>query len=229
MICILVPVLGREHQIEPLLENIAETTEVDHRVVFICSPTDPAREACLASDAETIVVSWAPDRADFAMKINYAYEQIVEDWYFQAATDLSFRSGWDTKALQCAEVNRVGVVGTNDLGNPLVMRGHHSTHILFSRAYIEQYGGTFDDSGTVFTTAYDHQFIDTEFIQTALARKQFRPARHSIVEHMHPHWKKGEMDATYEKSERAFLDDMKVHNERMRRMRRGLPAGRRRR
>ena len=30
--------------------------------------------------------------------------------------------------------------GTNDLGNALVVRGVHSTHTLFSRAYIERYG-----------------------------------------------------------------------------------------
>jgi hypothetical protein len=232
VISILVPVLGREHQIEPLLTSIAEATKTEYRVTFICSPGDPARKACLASEADTIVVTWDPDRADFARKINLAYEQTEpEEWYFQGATDLVFHPEWDKQAFHVAQSSRCGVIGTNDLGNPLVKRGNHATHILFSREYIETHGGTFDGSGTVFTPAYDHQFVDTEFIQTALLRGQFKAALRSHVEHMHPHWGKGETDDTYAKSERSFREDAKLHNERIRLMRRfhGRPTNRRRR
>lgn len=220
-LAILVPVLGREHQIDPLLESIAASTS-DYRVFFICSPSDPVREVCLSRDADTITVPWEPDRADFAKKINCAYGLVEEDWYFQAATDLVFQPGWETRALRMAQTSRCGVIGTNDLGNPSVKRGNHSTHILFSRAYIEEYGGTFDDSGTVFSEVYDHNFCDTEFVQAAILRGQFKSSLRSIVEHMHPHWGKGLMDDTYEKSERLFREDAKIHNERMRRMRREL-------
>jgi hypothetical protein len=217
VLAILVPVLGRDHQIEPLLESIAASTESPYRVVFICSPSDPAREICLASDADTVIVPWEPDRADFAKKINLAYNTFEEDWYFQAATDLVFQPGWDTRAFHVARNSRCGVIGTNDLGNPSVQRGHHATHIIFSRAYIEEYGsGTFDGSGAVFSELYDHQFCDTEFIQTAKLRKQFKPSLRSVVEHMHPHWGKGEMDGTYLKSERSYREDAALYSQRMR-------------
>jgi glycosyltransferase involved in cell wall biosynthesis len=223
VIAILVPVLGRAHQIEPLLASIAAATEEEYRVVFICSPDDPTREVCLKSDADTVTVPWGPNRADFAKKINRAYATVEEEeWYFQAATDLVFHPGWAERALHVAQSSRCGVIGTNDLGNPMVKRGNHSTHILFSRAYIEKFGGTFDGSGAIFSEVYDHQFVDTEFVQTALFRKQFKSSLRSHVEHMHPHWGKGEMDATYEKSERSFREDARIFNERMRRMRRGL-------
>lgn len=225
MIAILVPVLGRQHQIGPLLQNIARVTAVPYEVHFICSKGDPARKACLASEAETITVPWEADRADFARKINLAYERIEAEWYFQAATDLRFYPGWAPSALSVAKSSGAGVIGTNDLGNPTVKRGNHATHILFSRSYIEQYGGTFDGSGKVFSEVYDHQFVDTEFVQTALWRKQFKPSLRSRVEHLHPHWGKGEMDATYEKSERSFLADAKIYNQRMRRLK-GLPGTR---
>lgn len=213
---ILVPVLGRAHQIEPLLESIAAATKVDYRVLFICSPNDPAQEVCLASEADTMTVSWEPGRADFAKKINLAYEETNDEWYFQGATDLVFHPGWDTAALQVARGGLTGVIGTNDLGNAQVKRGIHSTHTLFSRAYIEQYGGTFDGTGAVFSEEYDHQFVDTEFVQTAVLHHQFRPSLRSTVEHMHPHWAKGEMDETYEKSAREYHEDAAIYNQRMR-------------
>ena len=228
-LAILVPVLGRPHQIDPLLENIEAATDVDHRVVFICSRNDDTRLVCEKTKAETIVVPWEPGRGDFARKINLAYSSLDDDWFFQGATDLLFHQGWATKAMQAAQRSQVGVIGTNDLGNPAVIRGTHSTHIVFSRHYIETCGGTFDDSGKVFCEEYDHQFVDTEFVQTATLRRSFAPCKFSVVEHLHPHWGKGEMDDTYVKSERSFHEDMALYNSRMRRIRQVVqrcpPAG----
>ena len=214
MIAILVPVLGRPEQIDPLLVSIAEATTNPHRVLLICSPQDSALDVCMASDADMIVVPWKPDRADFARKINLAYRETDEPWLFQAATDLRFHRHWDAMALRAAGTARV--IGTNDLGNPLVQRGHHSTHTMFACSYIEERGGTFDDSGAVFSEAYDHQFTDSECIETAKLRGEFSFARQAIVEHLHPHWKKGAMDATYEKALRCTDKDRALYLGRMR-------------
>ncbi len=216
VISILVPVLGRPHQIEPLLDSIAAATHSDYRVVFICSPNDETRKVCRETDADTIVVPWEPGRADFAKKINLGFRETESEWLFQAATDLKFHDGWDVRALRIGEASRIGVVGTNDLGNPTVKRGTHATHILFSREYIDTHGGTYDNTGAVFCELYDHQWVDTEFIQTATLRQQFKPSLRSIVEHMHPHWNKGEHDETYAKSERSFREDSKLYNSRIR-------------
>lgn len=219
-IAILVPVLGRSQQIKPLLESIHATTGVEHRVIFVCSPGDEATKVCKKTGEETVVVPWEPGRADFARKINLVFPRVSEPWVFQGATDLKFHPQWAERALHVAEASRIGVVGTNDLGNPSVVRGKHSTHILFSRDYIERFGGTYDNTGIVFSEEYDHQFVDTEFIQTAILRRQFQPCLRSVVEHLHPHWGKGEMDDTYVKSEREFREDAKIFNNRMRQARR---------
>lgn len=228
MITLLVPVLGRAHQIKPLLQNIREATSIEHRIVFICSKGDDATKVCKKTNAETIVVPWEPGRADFAKKINYAYDAIVDEWYFQGATDLRFQERWASIALHIGERHGVGVVGTNDLGNPSVQRGNHATHILFSRAYIEEHGGTYDGSGKVFSEVYDHQFVDTEFVQTAQLRGQFKPSLDSVVEHLHPNWGKSGMDSTYEKALRETSEDRRIYTDRMRRMR-TLESRRRRR
>lgn len=217
MIAILIPVLGRAHQIEPLLSNIhaASTTKV--AVYFICSPADKeAKKACLASDATTIVTNWAPAKGDYAKKLSLGYRSTDEKWLFQGATDLLFHDGWDARALACHRASRRHVIGTNDLGNPLVVKGRHSTHTLVSRHYLDTYGGTVDGSGAIFSEVYDHQYSDTEFIETAIRRRHFHHCRNSVVEHLHPHWQKGENDDTYMKALRATEQDRRLFVERRR-------------
>jgi Glycosyltransferase like family 2 len=216
VIAILVPVLGRPHEVAPLLESIAVTKE-EHTVYFLCSPNDRKQiAACEASDAEVIVVPFRPGPADFARKINYGFDVTEEPWLFQAADDIRFSPDWERQALAVATAKRVGVIGTNDLGNPLVIRGRTSTHTLFERKYIEEYGGgTVDGSGRVFCELYDHQYVDSEFIQTAQMRKQWAFSRGSVVEHFHPHWGKAQMDNTYKKAMRATVKDRGLYQKRL--------------
>lgn len=216
MIAIVVPVLARPHNVEPFMESVS-VTEVPYVVYFVCSRGDSEQiAACRATDAEVIVVGWKPGPADFAKKVNRAFERTEEEWFFQGADDIRFSPKWDVNALAIAERRRARVIGTNDLGNPHVKRGIHSTHTLIHRSYIEDYGsGTVDGSGLVFSELYDHQWVDNEFIQTAAMRKEYAPARDSIVEHFHPHWGKNQMDATYEKATRATQADILLYKERM--------------
>lgn len=216
MIAILVPVLNRPQNVAPFMESVANTEE-DYTVYFICSPKDRDEIAeCEQSGAEVLAVSFKPIGGDFARKINHAYSVTTEEWLFQAADDIRFSPKWDRHAMAVSLRQRVGVVGTNDLANPWVVRGRHSTHTLFRRSYIEEYeGGTVDDSGTVFCEQYDHQYVDVEFVQTAKMRKQWAFSKNSVVEHLHPHWGKAEMDPTYEKATRRTERDMALYRSRL--------------
>lgn len=210
MIAVLLPVLGRAHQIESVLRSLKESTVNEYRAILICSPKDDALKAARASEADVLVASWQAGHADYAKKLALGYRESDEPWIFQGATDLTFYPGWDVKAFKVARRFAPGVIGTNDMGNPFVMRGLHSTHSLISRDYIEKFGGTLDGSGVVFSEAYDHQWSDCEFIETARRRRQFIFAKNSRVEHLHPHWGKGETDSTYEKAWRATSEDQKL-------------------
>lgn len=210
MIAILVPVLGRAQQIKPLLASIAQATRNEHRVVLIFSPGDEGISEADGSDALVLTTNWRPERADYAKKLALGYESTDEPWLFQGATDLVFYPDWDLHALKIAQRSGCLVIGTNDLGNPLVKRGRHSTHSLFAREYIRHWGGTSDGSGLIFSEAYDHQWTDSEFVETATRRGKFCFSKRSIVEHLHPHWGKGEMDATYEKAHRETSQDQKT-------------------
>lgn len=199
MITIVIPVLGRAHQIAPLLKSISAATSVEHEVVFICSPNDTeARDACLASSARTLIADWAPGHGDFARKIALAYASTEGEWIFQGATDIEFSSGWDTAALQVARETGALVIGTNDEGNPSVISGKHSTHTLIARSYCDDPGASMDGPRTVFSFEYQHNFTDSELVNLAKARGVWSFSPGSIVRHNHVHWGLAPMDQTYE-------------------------------
>lgn len=217
---IAIPVLGRPGQEQKVLESIHANSRTPYRVLFLCSQGDsPQIAACAQTGAGMLIVPWPAGPGDFARKINYAFAKLADEFLFTAADDLRFHPGWDEKALRVAEDTGAGVIGTNDMGNPLVRRGRHSTHSLVRRSYIEEQGGTFDGSGAVLCEKYDHQWCDNELVQTAMLRHQWAFAHEALVEHLHPNWRKSDMDATYEKAMRATRADIALFQKRMRRAR----------
>ena len=204
MIEILCPVLERPQNAAKMAESVRGATTEPWRLSFICSPHDKAeREACVAeskADSRVAVMStyFEHGPCDYAKKINFACKWTMSEWLLLAGDDLRFHSNWDTHALQAAEESGKQVIGTNDLSNPTVMRGLHSTHPLVKRSYYLDYG-TVDDPKKLLHEGYQHQFVDTEFVETAKARNQWVFCAHSHVEHLHPIFNKGEMDYTYQR------------------------------
>lgn len=211
-LAILVPVLHRPHRVEPLLESI-EANTTGHRVVFLATPGDNAEhDAIAAAGAEMILVDWR-SRGDYARKINTAVRLTGEPYVFLGADDLRFHRGWFDRAAERMQTG-VGVVGTNDLCNPRVMRGEHATHCLVARWYTQQ--GTVDDATKVLHEGYPHEFVDDEFVGTARKRDAFAFARDSVVEHLHPMAGKSPMDALYEGQKRRMRTGRPIFERRRR-------------
>jgi len=218
VIAILVPVLSRPQNARPLVESIHAATTVPYEIHFLCSPGDGAEieavsEMTQESRAQGTVVSFANGPGDWAKKINFGFAITQSEFCLLGADDLRFHVGWDKAALKVAEDTGAGVIGTNDLGNATVMRGLHSTHPLVRRAYVETYG-TIDTPGQCLHDEYSHQWVDTELVETAKVRRQWAFASDSRVEHMHPFWKKGDMDATYEKALSTSKEDHALYQQR---------------
>lgn len=197
-VAILVPVLRRPHRVAPLLESIAAATPEPHRVLFICTPGDDAELAAVdAAGGERIVMERPYEgHGDYARKINAGYRATDEQLLFLGADDLHFHSSWLDRATQRL-TNRIQVVGTNDLGNPTVIAGRHATHSLVTRKYCDE-RGTIDEQGLVLHETYPHEWVDSEFVETAKARRAWAFAGDSIVEHLHPHWGKAPTDSLYD-------------------------------
>jgi glycosyltransferase involved in cell wall biosynthesis len=192
-VVIIVPVLGRPHRVSPLIENINHATPEPHRVLFVADVDDqPELDALQAVRAEWIAVD---QPRNYAGKINAGYRATTEPLFFMAADDLNFHPDWLSRALKWMGEG-IDVVGTNDICNPRVMTGQHSTHTLVRRSYIDTHG-TIDEDGKVLHEGYAHEYTDDEFVQTAKKRGVYAHAFDSIVEHLHPNVNKADDDDTY--------------------------------
>ena len=226
MIDIIIPVLGRPQNAQPLVDSIRANTTCSYAITFVCSLGDEEQEeACRATDLDdapvfTFVETWRPGPADAAMKWNWGYSETAGELYpyvFLAADDLEFTPGWDVEALKVADRTGAGVIGTQDTMNPMVKHGRHSTHSLVRRSYIDTFGGTFDETpGVVYCELYDHQCVDNELVQVARDRGEWAFANNSVVIHHHPIYdKQTKMDSTYEKALAEGSADMRLFKERL--------------
>lgn len=214
MISILIPVLNRPERAQPLVDSIRASSAEEHEIVFLCSPGDGQQyHACHVTGEHTMLCAWKPGRGDFAKKINRGFRETTNEFILMGADDLRFHPGWDTSLLEVAARTGAGVIGSNDLGNPQVTRRQQfSTHPLIRRSYIANYGGTGDaKQNVVLYEGYDHNFVDRELWDVAACRGLTAFAADAKIEHLHPHWRKGEMDSTYEKGMANFHEDQRIY------------------
>jgi hypothetical protein len=208
VIAVLVPALGRPERVAPFRESWESASRVEGSLLWIVSPGDEATmAACAVAGVSCVEATFPLAGGDYARKINLGVDLTLEPWVFQAGDDLRFHDGWDEEALRIGQSNPAAyVVGTNDLGNPLVKAGKHATHSLIARDYIEEQG-TIDEPGKALHEGYWHCWVDNELIETAKARRAYWAARRSKVEHLHHIWRKGRNDATYRRGQERYHED----------------------
>ena len=211
-VVIVVPVLGRPRRVQPLMADVAAATPEPHRLLFVVNRRDGITARALrAAGADHFIVG---GRGTYPEKINAALHRTDEPLIFTAADDLHFHPGWFPAALEQLD-DGAGVVGTNDLGNPRVVAGEHSTHSLVTRAYAMDPGGAWDTPGSILHEGYRHLFCDDELVGVAQARGVYRHAAESVVEHLHPHHAKAESDATYALGSKFVRDDRATYDRRV--------------
>lgn len=216
-VAVLIPVLGRPGRIRGLLASLsASEGEIRIHPVFIYSAGDTEEIYALDSvNADKLRADWRPGRADYAKKMNMGYAWAVRrgfEWIMLAADDVQFHPGWAEAALRTYQSSGACVIGTNDLKNPKVMAGEHSTHTLVHRDYVEC--GTADEEGKLLCELYDHQWVDNEFVETAQYRGTYAHSHDSLVEHFHPVWGNAEEDSTYAKGQADGVGDQRLYFER---------------
>lgn len=186
------------------MDAFAASTPEPHRLLFVVSRDDREELRALESEgAEFLIASVG----SYPAKVNLAYRATDEPVLFLAADDLAPREGWLSAALACLDAGAL-VVGTNDLGNPRVLAGEHSTHTLVSRAYCDSPGAAFGQPGAVLHEGYHHWYVDDELVGLARHRGVYAHAHDSVVEHLHPYHGKAPHDATYRVGERRKRQDL---------------------
>lgn len=223
-VAVVVPVLGRPHNAEPFMRSLRASTGLA-RVYAIVSPDDSDTAAAwkqagadvMRGDDEHVVgQAPGPTAHTFAEKVNLGHRQTREPWLFAVGDDVAFRPGWLDHAQHVARTQHAAVVGTNDLGNPRVVAGDHATHLLISRAYIDEHGASWDGPGTVCHEGYRHWYVDDELVTVAKQRGVWAMALGSIVEHLHPAWGKAPDDEVYRLGQSHAEADLKLHQARRR-------------
>jgi hypothetical protein len=213
VILIAIPVLGRPERARIVHASATEATTVEHRVLFLCSLFDQTEiRACLRTGADVEVYPEAAGPGDWAKKLNWAIGMSDEPYILLGADDLRFHDGWAEAALR----EGAGVIGTNDLHNPRVLRGQHSTHPLVRREYAEL--GAID-GGPLLHEGYDHQYVDDEVVATAKHRGEWAFAAEAKVEHLHPYFQGAPMDKTYQKGMARIAADRALFQRRRRLLR----------
>jgi hypothetical protein len=200
-VAILVPVLGRPHRVQPLLESIAEATPEPHRVVFAASDAPTITELDRLGQEYLRDDHLPPDEQSWGQRINRLFAYTSEPYCFLGADDVMFWPDWLSEALRVmARVD--GVVMCADLLNP------HGTLPLVARRYILELGGTMDDGpGIVIHAGYRHNWADVELVAVAKARGRYAYAAGAVVEHLHPQNGKSVFDSTYELGYRSEARD----------------------
>lgn len=196
---ILVPVLCRPKNVERLIKSVIATTRYA-KILFLASPGKEYFEEHITLLDASIkyyglvdykVVNWETGKGDYAKKINYGVSITEEPYIFLGGDDIVFHNHWRSL---CIKDGRA-VVGTNDMGNPRSINNGHSTHTFVRREYVEK--GLIDGKPGLLFEGYWHEYVDDELIGTAKKRGDYSFVPNAYVEHLHPHWNKGEMDDVY--------------------------------
>jgi hypothetical protein len=210
---VLVPVLGRPEHAEPFMASLRASTGLA-TCYAICDANDS--DAVLAwkqAGAEVLELDPQERPGTFAEKVNAGYAVTDEPWLLLVGSDVRFHPGWLDHA-QATAGDRFHVVGTNDLGNPLVLAGVHSPHPLIRRSYADGVGASWDGPGVVCHEGYAHNYVDQEIVVAAKQRGVWTMALASKVEHLHPLWGKGAPDEIYKLGQEHIEADKELFKRR---------------
>lgn len=208
-VAILIPVLDRPASVIPVAESALANTPGSIVLFIATAGYNAEADACtqaMTDHPNQVWWSQLPDHrgnGDYARKINLGIQATAQPYLFFGADDLRFHPGW-FEAAAARMTEQVGVVGTNDMGpwrpnspsRAAVAAGEHAAHCLVARWYTKL--GMIDDPTRMLNESYPHEFVDDEMTATARYRGAWDYAADSKVEHLHPHFGKGQTDASYQ-------------------------------
>lgn len=209
LVGLLIPTLGRPHNIERVISDVEATIGRDEvEPIFIVEKADTATIEAIEAIQRTYVVNTRT--GSYAGAINSAVEATTHEYLFMGSDDLHFHPNWLPPIMELAQT--YGFVGTNDLHNRDVLDGKHATHYLVTREYVNR--RTIDGMHPFLHEGYIHNYVDTEAVETAKHRGEYTPCLDSHVEHLHWCWNLATMDDTYAKGANTVHQDQALFNSR---------------
>lgn len=206
-----IPTRGRPTKLHSIVLNLKDTTRNPFKIYWGIEPFDSESiEAARKTGYPIILNRGKPTYSDALQTI---YEQTSEPIFLWANDDFLFLKDWDVEPLRIMkEKPEIGVLGVPD-GNPSTQ---YSTISFIRRNYIEEESGVVDIPGRVLYP-YSHNFVDNELTETAQNRGVWDKSTAPCIEHQHYSFTwlgNFPKDATYEKNDRHFAEDMVLYNSR---------------
>lgn len=180
MIDIFLPTYKRPGVLQEVARNIEDTTHGKFTLYFGVERDDPeSYKAALATGHKAI---YNEDTMGYANTIQAIYEVSDAPYFFVGNDDFVFLTDWNKAPVEMLEAKpELMVIGCHD-GNPGT--NYWTIHIT-RRSYIKEMSGVVDMPERVFYP-YNHNYIDTEFSETAISRGVWEKCEAPCVEHHHP-------------------------------------------
>lgn len=195
MISVVVPTRGRPESFYEMCSTIEDTAETKVEVVAVIDSDDIDSYDDILEKTQAfqsrIVAVVVPEELPLSNHWNKGEMWTTGEYVMLGADDLRFRTeSWDTKIIETFETelaDDIGLVYASD-GSPV--QGSLATHPIVTRRWIEAVGRWVPDG-----LAAD--WVDVYLTRLGLAIERIRYRPDVLIEHMHPHWGKGEWDATH--------------------------------
>jgi len=228
-VTVVVPVLRRPHHAEPFMTSIRSASSPRCPLVLaVANRDDRATAAAWRRAGATIV--WCDEApGSFAQKVNLVARIVGRhtDWLFLTGDDVRFHDGWIDAALDGLPEG-ARVVGVSEIPDDAELdrrfistdyeaylrTADHTNHMFVATDYIAAEGASWDGPGTT-CGPYRHWWTNNELIAVAKQRGVWEARPDSVVEHLHPYFGKGQMDATYALGESAVQADHTLWMERV--------------
>lgn len=193
-IAILLPTYKRPHALAKVAKNIEEATKHSFTLYFGVEKEDKeSAKAAKATGHKVIVNKYEPG---YSNTIQSIYEVSKEPFMLHANDDFEFTQNWDEVPISMFERPDLMVVGLRQHESDR----HGSAICMWRREYIETQSGVIDMPNRVFYP-YNHNYIDTEFTQTAQKRGVWAKCDPLVIHHHHPGFTGKEKDETYKKND----------------------------
>jgi hypothetical protein len=193
-LAIWLPTYKRPHKLAEIAKNIEETTKHSFTLYFGLEPDDSASIEAAKKTGHKVVIN--KYEMGYSNTIQSIYEVSKEPFWIHANDDFEFLPNWDEVPVAMFERKDLMVVGIKQTEEDTSF----SAICMARKKYIDTMSGVIDMPRRVFYP-YHHNYIDTEFTQTAQKRGVWAKCDQFIIKHLHPGLVGGDKDATYLKND----------------------------
>lgn len=206
-LAVFLPTYRRPDVLAGVAKNLEENTKNSFTLYFGLEKDDTAGiEAAKATGHKVVINQYEPG---YSNTIQTIYENSNEPFFLHANDDFIFNKDWDEAPLSMFDREDLMVVGLRQTETDQ----HGSAICMVRRKYIEEQSGVIDMPNRVFYP-YKHNYVDTEFTQTAQKRGVWAKCGPQVINHMHPGFTGKPKDDTHKKNDDTVEADQRTFESR---------------